>query len=116
VLATAKRLADAAINGGTLTKNGILTESCDGTGSTCDDNGKEFKGIFMRCLMDLADVTGQTSYKTYARTQADSVWNADRDSLNRLGERWSGATSTAYPNVRDWRTQASALGALLAAT
>jgi hypothetical protein len=116
VLATAKRLADAAITGGTLTKNGILTESCDGTGSTCDDNGKEFKGIFMRYLMDLADVTGQGTYKTYARTQADSVWNADRDSLNRLGERWSGATSTAYPNVRDWRTQASALGALLAAT
>jgi hypothetical protein len=116
VLATAKRLADAAINGGTLTKNGILTESCDGASSACDDNGKEFKGIFMRYLTDLADVTGQAGYRTYARTQADSVWNADRDSLNRLGERWSGATSTAYPNVRDWRTQASALGALSAAT
>lgn len=116
VLAVARRLADAAIGGAPLTRNGILTESCDGTSSTCSDNGKEFKGIFMRCLMDLADVTGQASYRAYARTQADSVWNADRDSLNRLGERWSGATSTAYPNVRDWRTQASALGALLAAT
>jgi hypothetical protein len=116
VLATTQRLADAAINGGPLTRNGILTESCDATTSTCDDNGKEFKGIFMRYLTDLADVTGQASYRAYARTQADSVWNADRDSLNRLGERWAGATSTAYPNVRDWRTQASALGALLAAT
>jgi hypothetical protein len=116
VLATARRLADAAMTSSTLTNNGILTESCDGTSSTCDDNGKEFKGIFMRYLTDLADVTGQASYRTYARTQADSVWNADRDSLNRLGERWSGATSTAYPNVRDWRTQASALGALSAAT
>ncbi|HEY0534503.1 MAG TPA: glycoside hydrolase family 76 protein [Actinoplanes sp.] len=116
VLATARRLADAAMTSGTLTKNGILTESCDAADRTCDDNGKEFKGIFMRYLMDLADVTGQASYRTYARTQADSVWNADRDSLNRLGERWAGATSTAYPNARDWRTQASALGALLAAT
>jgi hypothetical protein len=116
VLATAKRLADAAMTSSVLTKNGILTESCDSPSTTCDDNGKEFKGIFLRYLMDLADVTGQSSYRAYARTQADSVWNADRDSLNQLGERWSGATSTAYPNVRDWRTQASALGALLAAT
>ncbi|MFI6074283.1 glycoside hydrolase family 76 protein [Actinoplanes sp. NPDC051343] len=115
VLATTRRLADAATTGGTLTRNGILTESCDGANSACDDNAKEFKGIFMRYLMELADVTGEAGYRAYARTQADSVWNADRDSLNRLGERWSGVTSTAYPNVRDWRTQASALGALLAA-
>jgi hypothetical protein len=39
VLATTKRLADAAITNGTLTRNGILSESCDGTGRTCDDNG-----------------------------------------------------------------------------
>jgi hypothetical protein len=116
VLATTKRLADAATTGSTLTRNGVLTESCDAADRSCDDNAKEFKGIFMRYLMELADVTGQASYRAYARTQADSVWNADRDSLNRLGERWAGATSPAYPNVRDWRTQASALGALLAAT
>ena len=116
VLNTAKRLADAATaDNSTLTKNGILTESCDAAGSTCDDNGKQFKGVFMRYLMDLADVTGQAGYRTYAQTQADSVWSADRDSLNRLGERWNGTTSTAYPNARDWRTQASALSALLAA-
>ena len=36
----------------------------------------------------------------------------DRDSLNRLGQRWAGGGSTA----RDWRTQASALSGLLAAT
>ena len=115
-LATAQRLADAATaNNGTLTRNGILTESCDATDRTCDDNAKQFKGIFMRYLMDLADVTGAARYRTYARTQADSVWNTDRDSLNRLGERWNGTTSAAYPNVRDWRTEASGLAALLAA-
>ena len=48
--------------------------------------------------------------------QADSIWQADRDPLNRIGKRWSGQTSTQYPNARDWRTQASGLGALLAAT
>ncbi|HCU49222.1 MAG TPA: glycosyl hydrolase, partial [Micromonosporaceae bacterium] len=74
------------------------------------DNAKQFKGIFMRYLADLNRVTGG-AYLTFARTQADTVW-ANRDSLNRLGQRWSGGSS----NVRDWRTQASGLSALLAAS
>src|SRR5439155_14089622 len=116
LLASARRLADAAMNSPTLTRGGILTESCDGATSSCDDNQKQFKGIFMRYLMDLADVTGVPAYRTYAQRQADSIWPADRDPLNRIGQRWSGQTSTASPNARDWRTQASGLGALLAAT
>jgi hypothetical protein len=63
----------------------------------------------MRYLMDLADATGDASYRTYAQRQADSIWQNDRDSLNRLGQRWTGG------GARDWRTQASALGGLLAA-
>jgi hypothetical protein len=114
-LAASRRLADAATTGGALTKNGILTESCDAPDRTCDDNGKQFKGVFMRYLGDLADATGVAAYRAYARTQADSIWSADRDPLNRLGQRWNGQTSTAYPNARDWRTQASALSALIAA-
>ena len=43
------------------------------------------------------------------------MWNNDRDSLNRLGERWAGGGTGDHPNVRDWRTQASGLSALLAA-
>lgn len=43
--------------------------------------------------------------------QADSIWSTDRDRLNRLGQRWAGTS----PNPSDWRTQASALGALTAA-
>jgi predicted alpha-1,6-mannanase (GH76 family) len=109
-LSTAIQLADAAING-SLTQNGILTEACDAGSNACDDNGKQFKGIFMRYIMDLADVTGTASYRSYAQRQADSIWNNNRDSFNHLGERWSGSS----PNVQDWRTQASALGALLAA-
>ncbi|KAH8879954.1 family 76 glycoside hydrolase [Thozetella sp. PMI_491] len=114
-LATAQKLADAAMSNTALTVNGILTESCDGTSSSCDDNQKQFKGIFMRYMMELADVTGATSYKNYITTQANSLWNSDRDTLNRFGERWNGADSSSNPNVRDWRTQASALGALTAA-
>ena len=114
-LAASRRLADAAMASPVLTQNGILTESCDAVNRTCDDNGKQFKGIFMRYLGDLADATGVASYRAYARTQADSVWTADRDSLNRIGQRWNGQSPAAYPNARDWRTQASGLGALLAA-
>ncbi|MFJ4369092.1 glycoside hydrolase family 76 protein [Streptomyces chartreusis] len=108
---TAARLADAAISSPVLTRDGILTESCDLAANSCDDNQKQFKGVFMRHLADLADATGSASYRTYAERQADSIWAKDRDSLNRLGQRWSGTA----PNPSDWRTQASALEALTAA-
>ncbi|MFG2273586.1 glycoside hydrolase family 76 protein [Streptomyces chartreusis] len=110
-LDTATRLADAAISSPVLTLDGILTESCDLATNSCDDNQKQFKGIFMRHLADLADATGSASYRAYTERQADSIWAKDRDSLNRLGQRWSGTT----PNPSDWRTQASALEALTAA-
>ncbi|MEU9451968.1 glycoside hydrolase family 76 protein [Streptomyces sp. NPDC048277] len=110
-LDTARRLADAALAAPALTRDGVLTESCDTGTSTCDDNQKQFKGIFVRHLADLADATGSTVYRAYVQKQADSIWTADRDSLNRLGERWSGST----PNQLDWRTQAGALQALTAA-
>jgi hypothetical protein len=92
---------------------GILTESCDALTTTCDDNGKQFKGIFLRYVADLNSVTGN-AYATFAATQSHSIWTSDRDSENRLGERWSGQTNSTYPNAVDWRTQASALSGLLA--
>ncbi|MGW0966440.1 glycoside hydrolase family 76 protein [Streptomyces sp. NPDC002516] len=113
-LATGRRLADAALASPALVDAGILTESCDAPTSDCDDNAEQFKGVFMRSLQDLDSVTGG-SHLAFATAQADRVWSADRDSLNQLGQRWSGGGSAAHPNARDWRTQASALSALLAA-
>jgi predicted alpha-1,6-mannanase (GH76 family) len=113
ILATVRRLADAAIGAGGLVSNGVLTESCDALDQTCDDNGKQFKGIFMRYWTDLVDTTHDQSYAAFLATQADTLWNDDRDAANRLGTRWSGATSDDHPNVFDWRTQASALSALI---
>jgi rhamnogalacturonyl hydrolase YesR len=112
-LSTARRLADAAVASPALVTNGVLTESCDAPAADCDDNGKQFKGVFMRYLQDLDSATGN-AYRTFAQTQADTVWNSDRDSLNRLGERWASGGTADHPNARDWRTQASALSALLA--
>ena len=113
-LTKARQLADAALSSSALVTGGLLTESCDAATADCDDNAKQFKGVFMRYLQDEDTVTGN-AYHAFAATQADSVWNADRDSLNRLGVRWSGQGTSAHPDNRDWRTQASALSALLAA-
>ena len=111
ILPTVRRLADAAIAPGGLVTDGVLTEYCDAPSRTCDDNGKQFKGIFMRYWMDLADTTHDPRYTDFVAQQAATVWGNDRDASDRLGERWSGAE----PNVFDWRTQASALSALIAA-
>ncbi|BDZ50832.1 hypothetical protein GCM10025867_30730 [Frondihabitans sucicola] len=114
VLATTKRLADAAITSPLLTSKGILTESCDALSTTCDDNGKQFKGVFERYLSDLTDLTHDQRYLAFSQRQASSIWANDRTNANQLGERWSGEDSTAFPTAYDWRTQASALSALLA--
>jgi len=111
LLTTAKTLANAAISSSQLTVGGVLTESCDVGSASCDDNQKQFKGIFMRNFADLANVTGSSTYRAYIQKQADTLWAQDRSNLNALGERWAGTS----PNQTDWRTQASALGALTAA-
>ncbi|GGA39834.1 glycoside hydrolase family 76 protein [Dyella nitratireducens] len=113
ILASVRRLADAAIGPNALVTDGILTESCDATNQTCDDNGKQFKGIFMRYWTDLVDTTHDPRYAAFLEQQAESIWNNDRDAAGRLGTRWSGATNDNNPNVFDWHTQASALSALI---
>ncbi|NII11129.1 glycoside hydrolase family 76 protein [Oleiagrimonas sp. C23AA] len=115
IMATVHRLADAAMGADGLVANGILTESCDASDRTCDDNGKQFKGIFMRYWTDLVDTTHDRRYAAFLQKQAQSIWNHDRDAANRLGTRWSGASNDDHPNVFDWRTQASALSALIGA-
>lgn len=111
LLTTARTLADAAMSSSQLTRNGVLTESCDLGSAACDDNQKQFKGIFMRHFRDLAKATGSTAYTAYIQKQSDTIWANDRTSLNALGQRWAGTS----PNQTDWRTQASALGAITAA-
>jgi predicted alpha-1,6-mannanase (GH76 family) len=113
ILTDVRRLADAAIGPNALVTDGVLTETCDAATQTCDDNAKQFKGIFMRYWTDLVDTTRDPRYAAFLGQQAESVWNRDRDAADRLGTRWSGATSDDHPNVFDWRTQASALSALI---
>ncbi len=114
VLGEARYLANAAISSPLLVSGGVLTESCDTPTAQCDDNAKQFKGIFMDYLGDLNRVVGG-GYSGFINTQVSALWNDDRNTLNQFGERWNGQDDSADPNVRDWRTQASALEALLAA-
>jgi predicted alpha-1,6-mannanase (GH76 family) len=113
ILASVQRLADAAMSSSALVTGGVLTETCDATDQTCDDNGKQFKGIFMRYWTDLVDTTRDRQYAAFLDQQAESIWKNDRDAAGRLGTRWTGATTDDHPNVFDWRTQASALSALI---
>ena len=113
LLEQARYLADSALESDVLVKGGVLTEWCEAAGRSCDDNQKQFKGIFARYLMELADATGEPAYQQFVADQADSIWANDRDVVGRLGLRWAGATAE-QPNVFDWRTQASALSALIA--
>jgi predicted alpha-1,6-mannanase (GH76 family) len=114
LLEAARRLADAALGSDALVTDGVLTESCDPLGRSCDDNQKQFKGIFMRYFTELTDTTGDPRYRELVDQQAETIWANDRDSAERLGLRWAGASTQASPNVFDWRTQASALSALIA--
>src|SRR5579871_4419801 len=107
-LSEARSLAVSAINSPALVSGGLLTESCDTVSTECDDNQKQFKGIFMRYLGDLNSVAGN-AYGSFIANQTSSLWNADRTTLDQFGERWNGQDSSADPNIRDWRTQASAL-------
>jgi hypothetical protein len=112
-LSEAEYLANSALDS-PLVSNGVLTESCDALNATCDDDQKQFKGIFMDYLGDLNSVAGGT-YTSFIDAQISSLWNSDRTTLDQFGERWSGQSSSSNPNVYSWRTQASALEAILAA-
>jgi len=113
ILTSVKRLADAAIGPDALVTDGVLSETCDASDQACDDNAKQFKGIFMRYWTDLVDTTHERRYAAFLDQQANNLWENDRDAAGRLGTRWSGATDDDHPNVFDWRTQASALSALI---
>ncbi|GAA1487653.1 glycoside hydrolase family 76 protein [Brachybacterium sacelli] len=114
LLDKARYFADAALVEGALVTGGILTEYTDVLGETTNDNHKQFKGIFLRYLMDLADTTGDSRYRDAVATQASTIWEVDRNVADQLGVRWAGASTEESPNVFDWRTQASAFSALIA--
>lgn len=109
LLPEAEAIAGAAISN--LSMNGILTEP----GRLSGGDGPQFKGIFMRNLMELYEAIPVTSaqagqYRSFAEANAQSIWNNDRSSGDQLGGLWQGPFDSA-----DATRQTSALDALIAA-
>jgi predicted alpha-1,6-mannanase (GH76 family) len=81
-------IANAAISSATLVDaNGILREPCE---PNCGGDGPQFKGIFIRYLAYLYDVTRTPAYLSFLKRNAHAVWFNDRNVFNQLGLRWDG--------------------------
>lgn len=73
--------------------NGILREPCES--GDCGGDGPQFKGIFIRYLAYLYDVTRKPAYYNFLFKNAHSVWFTDRNVFNQLGLRWGQAFDMA---------------------
>ena len=109
LLPEAESIADAAISN--LSIDGILTEP----GKLSGGDGPQFKGVFMRNLMELYQAIPVTSaqagkYRSFADANAQSIWSNDRSSGDQLGGLWQGSFDSG-----DATRQTSALDALIAA-
>ncbi len=96
----ATAIADAAVLN-LVDANGVLHEACD----TCGGGDvPQFKGIFIRYLAYLYDVTRKASYYNVLSKTAHSAWFNDRNSFSQLGLKYTGPFDAA-----DAARQSSAL-------
>lgn len=83
-----------------LYQGGILKEHCE---PDCDDNAKQFKGIFVRyvqyyyesCVRKGREVN--VMVKNFMRKNCRTLWNYDRDGENRFGLIWKGPVDEVNP-------------------
>ncbi|KAF2097523.1 Six-hairpin glycosidase [Rhizodiscina lignyota] len=69
--------------------NGILTEFNSNGNPDLGLDLPTFKGVFARNLQFLQQETKDSSYASYIRKNADSIWNTDRSTINgTLGTVW----------------------------
>lgn len=106
LLEQAEAIADTSIV--KLARNGILREPCEDK-NDCGDDAPQFKGIFMRNLADLYQVTRKPRYYKFITRNAASIWT-NRNEKNQFGLDWAGALDQA-----DAKRQTSAIDALNAA-
>jgi predicted alpha-1,6-mannanase (GH76 family) len=92
-LTEAEQIANAAIST-LVSSNGILTEPCSGpTCSTQNPDQTQFKGIFIRNLDALYQVTGDQAYLAFIDRNASLIWENDRNIYDQIGFDWSGPIS-----------------------
>jgi len=107
LLLLAEKIADSAIKY-SIYENGILKEPHE---PDLNGDASQFKGIFMRHLAYLYEVTGNENYKSFILKNAESIWlNARNTNTNEIGAIWTGPFDKA-----DASRQSSALDAINAA-
>jgi predicted alpha-1,6-mannanase (GH76 family) len=91
-LTEAEQIANAAIST-LVNSDGILTEPCGSTCPTQNPDQTQFKGIFMRNLYALYQVTGDQTYLAFIDRNASSIWENDRNIYDQIGFDWAGPIS-----------------------
>ncbi|KAL7806523.1 glycosyl hydrolase family 76 domain-containing protein [Trichoderma aethiopicum] len=111
LLTTASAIANAAINA-LSDSNGILVEAdkCELKPGNCGTDGQQFKGAFIRNLRYLNELAPSSNFRNFILRNAQSIWNNDRNSQNKLGPAWTGPYVAATGP-----SHSSALDALVAA-
>lgn len=112
-LTEAQQIANAAIST-LVSSNGILMEPCSGSCPSQNPDQTQFKGIFMRNLDALYQVTGDQSYLRFIDQNASSIWENDHNIYDVLGFDWSGPISAPDQSFNA-STLSSGLDALNAA-
>lgn len=87
--------------------NGILHDACE---PKCGDDGPQFKGIFVRNLARLYKDSPKSEFRTFAQSNARSIWTEAQGPAHMLGLVWSGPFDSG-----DAAKQSSALDAIIAA-
>lgn len=85
--------------------NGILVDH-----GVSGGDAPQFKGVLLRNLMALYAAAPNAQYKSFADTNATSIWANDRNAANQFGALWQGPVDST-----DATRQTSALDALIAA-
>ena len=112
-LTEAQKIANAAISN-LVTSNGILAEPCSGSCPSQNPDQTQFKGIFMRNLESLYEVTGDQTYRQFIEKNATSIWDNDRNVDDVTGFDWAGPL-TAIDQSFNASTLSSGLDAFNAA-
>jgi len=80
----------------------VLQDLCEPL-NNCEPNPNsgQFKGIFMRYFVELAEVTEdpvlRSHYIQFISDSAQSDWNNNRNAMNQFGHKWTGSFNFADP-------------------
>lgn len=108
---TACNIARGAINQLAKPHDGILTDI--GYPHGPDLTGAQFKGVFARNLMYLQKVRKQDGFLEFLQSNADSIWNKNRQANGQLGAFWQGPlqniSAAAHSSALDCLVAAAAV-------